>query len=165
MQSDNDDELHSPKGPGMSALTALIRDTVAEHPDDTHDAVARIVAEATPADDLCSFYVEALTPLVAACIRLSRNAALNNKQGKSPKLDDRRAWWRRVLRERVHVGDHRFVTIAECTIEDLEFCITERAEAISKLHSQIAKYEAIRAAMLEHGVCTAAELPDDAVQL
>lgn len=39
----------------MSELTALIRDTTAEHPNDTHEKIARLVADATPADRLDAY--------------------------------------------------------------------------------------------------------------
>lgn len=56
----------------MSELTALIHETVAAHPRDSHETIAQLVADATPADRLDGFYTEALEPLVAQCVRLNR---------------------------------------------------------------------------------------------
>jgi len=46
-------------------LHNLIRDTIANHPKDTSQKIARIVAELTTPDDLERFYITALEALVA----------------------------------------------------------------------------------------------------
>jgi hypothetical protein len=144
-------------------LHNLVRNTIANHPKDTSQKIARIVAELTTPDDLERFYITALEALVADQIRIHRNTTLNSRAGKSAKLDQRRKWWARVVRERVHVGEHRYKPIGDCTVDDLAFCIAERHEQKTKLDEQITKYETIREAMLEHGAVFARELPDGAV--
>jgi hypothetical protein len=66
----------------MSELSALIRDLVAEHPHDSHDTIAQIVAKATPPDRLDEYYTEALAPLSPTAFggirepRRSRNSTM-----------------------------------------------------------------------------------------
>lgn len=149
----------------MSTLSDLIRDVTAEHPNSHPHKLARLVAERTDETDLFEFYVTALERLVSDQIRSSRNATLNSSKGRSAKLEERRSWWSRVLRERIYVGDSTYKILADCTTADLTFCITERRDQIGALEGQIVKYQAIIAAMDAHGVITAGELPDGAVEL
>jgi len=150
----------------MSAsLTAMIRDIAEANPNAHPHKIARLVAEATDTDDVFEFYVIALERLVSDRIRVDRNAALNNKSGRSPKREERASWWARVLKERVYVGDGRYKTLGDCTDEDLSFCIEERHDQIGRLYGQIAKFEAIRSAMRERGAGVVADLPEGAVEL
>jgi hypothetical protein len=146
-------------------LTALIREVASEHPDLPAAKIAQLVADRTEQDDLRDFYIVALGSLVVDRIRLDRNCIMNSKQGRSPKVEQRRSWWAGMLRQRVHVGDATWKPLGECGLDDLEFCITERHDQIGALMGQIAKYEVIRDAMLTHGVGTVAELPEGAVEL
>lgn len=146
-------------------LSDLIRGIGVEFPDAHPHKLARLVAERTDPADLFEFYVTALERLVADRIRLGRNNTLNSKNGRSPKLAERRAWWQRVLAERVHVGESRYKPIAECTLDDFTFCIAERRDQQAALEGQIVKFQTIAAAMEQHGALTAGELPDGAVEL
>lgn len=147
------------------SLNDLIREVASEHPNSHPHKLARLVAERTDTDNIFDYYVSALERLVSDQIRSSRNATLNSSKGRSPKLEERRSWWARALQERIYVGESRYKTLADCTIEDLLFCITERRDQIGALQGQIAKYEAILAAMTAHGATTAGDLPDGAVEL
>lgn len=149
----------------MSGLSDLIGAVAADFPDAHPHKLARLVAERTDADDMFEFYVTALERVVGDRIRVSRNATLNSNSGRSPKVEQRRAWWQRVLAERVHVGESKYKPIGDCTVENLLFCINERRDQIGALEGQIAKFEAIVAAMQSHGVATAGELPNGAVEL
>ena len=146
-------------------LNDLVREISAEFPDAHPHKLARLVAERTEADDLFDFYVTALERLVGDRIRSERNATLNSRKARSPKLEERRNWWARVLQERVHIGESRYKTLGDCTIDDLLFCITERRDQVNALNGQIAKYEAIAAAMNAHGATTVSELPEGTVEL
>lgn len=148
-----------------NSLAALIRDVVAEHPNAHPHKIARVVAERTEPDDLYNFYVASLERMVAERIRVDRNATMNSKQGRSPKVEQRKSWWARMLRERVHVGDSTWKALGDCGVDDLDFCINERLDQIGALEGQILKYQTIRAAVLTHGVDTVAELPEGAVEL
>ena len=147
------------------SLTDLIRDVAADFPDAHPHKLARLVAERTEADEMFDFYVTALERLVSDRIRSDRNASLNSKQGRSPKVEERRNWWARILRERVYVGEAQYKALGDCTVDDLIFCIGERRDQINALKGQIAKYEVIVAAMDAHGATTVADLPEGAVEL
>lgn len=148
-----------------TSLTALIREVVADSPDAPPSKVAQVVAERTDAEHLHTFYTAALERIVSDVIRENRNATLNSKKGRSAKLEERRSWWARLLRERVHVGDSTYKAIGECTAEDFDFCINERLDQIGALRGQITKLETLRDALITHGVTTVSELPEGAVQL
>lgn len=148
-----------------NSLTALIREVSAEHANAHPHKIARLVAERTEPDDVQDFYITALERMVADIIRADRNHTMNSKAGRSPKVEQRRNWWARMLSERVSVGDSTWKPLGQCTVDDLDFCITERHSQIAALHTQIGKYEVIRDAMITHGCETAADLPEGAVEL
>lgn len=148
-----------------TTLAVLIGEVIAEHADAHPHKIARLVAECTSPDDVHDFYVQALERMVTDMVRKSRNSALASPQGRSPKVEQRRSWWARILRERVHVGESKWKPLGECTVGDLDFCIEERHSQIEALQTQIGKYDTIRAAMLTHGATTVADLPEDAVTL
>ena len=149
----------------MTELNSLIREVASEFPDAHPHKLAKLVAERTEPELMFDFYVVALERLVADRIRLDRNATMNSGKSRSPKLEERRTWWARMLAERVHVGDSKWKPLGDCTVDDIDFCISERNDQVGALLGQIAKFETIRDAMLSHSVVTAAELPDGAVEL
>lgn len=146
-------------------LIALVRTVMAEFPDATPHKLAQLVAERTDPVDLCNFYATALESYVADRVRLSRNTTLNSKQGRSAKQEQRREWWAQMLVEKVHIGSGVWKPLGQCGVDDLDFCIAEREQQISKLSSQIQKYQMIRDAVVSHGVDTVADLPAGSVQL
>jgi hypothetical protein len=148
-----------------ATLNDLIRAVSEEFPDAHPHSLAEMVANRTTPDQLMAFYTTALQRIVSDRIRTGRNAALNAPSGRSPKLERRAAWQARIMAERVHVGDSKYKTIADCTIENLLYCINERRDQIAAINGQIDKFETIVAAMRLAGVETAGELPDGAVQL
>lgn len=148
-----------------SSLSDLVRQVAAEHPNAHPHKIAILVAELVPDELLRDYLASVLERVVADVLRANRNAALNSKQGRSPKVEQRRSWWQRILRERVHVGDSVWKPLGECGVSDFDFCISEREDQIGALQEQIAKYRAIRDAMIAHGVETAADLPEGAVEL
>ena len=143
-----------------AALNALIRSIVAEHPEVHAHKIAGMVAEVTPAEKVHEFYSAALEPLVSDLIRSARNTTMNSPKGHSPKREERRTWWAQVLAERVHVGGSKYLTIGECGLAELEYCISERNEKIGALLGQIEKFRKIRDAVVAQGVSTVAELPE-----
>lgn len=146
-------------------LRELIRDICEQFPNaDTHK-IARLVAERTEADDMFEFYVIALDRLVQDRIRGDRNATLNSKQGRSPKIEQRKSWWKKVLLERLYVGDATYKALGDCTIDNLLFCINERTNQIGALQGQIDKYQTIVVAMQKAGATTVRDLPEGAVTL
>lgn len=148
-----------------SSLSDLVRQVAAEHPNAHPHKIAILVAELVPDELLRDYLASVLERVVADVLRANRNAALNSKQGRSPKVEQRRSWWQRILRERVHVGESVWKPLGECGVADFDFCISEREDQIGALEAQIHKYRAIRDAILAHGVETAADLPEGAVEL
>lgn len=149
----------------MQNLTTLINTVIHEHPQAHAHKIATLVAERVEPEHLLDYLIAALEPMVADRIRLSRNSTMNSKKSRSPKTEERRNWWQRLLREKVHIGDCTWKPLGDCTIENLEYCISERQDQIGAIMGQIAKFEAIADAMRVHGVVTVAELPDTAVEL
>ena len=146
-------------------LNALIRTAIADNPEAHSHKIACAVAELTAAEDFTDFYVAALERLVSDLIRSGRNATMNSKQGRSPKLEQRRSWWARMLQERVHVGESKWITLGDCGAEELSFCIGERQDQVGALLGQITKYQTLLDAVVAHGVDTVADLPEGAVEL
>jgi len=146
-------------------LNNLIREVSTEFPESHPHKLARLVAERTDPDEMFECYVSALERLVADRIRCDRNMTLNSKKGRSPKIEERRNWWKRVMGERLYVGNATYKALGDCTIDNLLFCISERRDQIGALQGQINKYEAIVAAMQKAGATIVRELPEGAVEL
>lgn len=147
------------------SLFSLVREIIAEFPTAHPHKLARLVVERTPEGNLEEYYLTALERVVGDVLRSSRNATMNSKQSRSAKTEQRRGWWAQMLTERVHVGESKWKPLGQCSADDLQFCISERQEQIGKLSGQIAKYEAILDAVLEHDAVVVADLPEGAVQL
>lgn len=112
-----------------SSLSDLVRQVAAEHPNAHPHKIAILVAELVPDELLRDYLASVLERVVADVLRANRNAALNSKQGRSPKVEQRRSWWQRILRERVHVGDSVWKPLGECGVSDFDFCISERGRS------------------------------------
>lgn len=78
----------------------------------------------------------------------------------SPKLEQRRNWWNDMLANRVHIGNGAQKVLADCTIDDLTFCIKERESTIEKLDTQLRNYRQLINLMLKHGAYTVSGLPE-----
>jgi hypothetical protein len=159
--SENDFTENTP----AQLISGLSRQVRADHPDEHPHKIASLMADLVEPNDVHRVLAYLFVGHVNDSIRLDRNAALNSKKGRSPKLDERAAWWRRVLDQRVHVGESKFKSLAACTVDDLIFCIGERRDQVSALEGQIAKFELILAAMESAGAATVGDLPEGAVEL
>ena len=146
-------------------VSALSRRVRAEYPNEHPHKIAALMADLIEPADVHRVLAHLFVAFVNDGIRTDRNAALNSPSGRSPKLDRRAAWWRRVLEQRVHVGESKFKPLADCTVDDLIFCIGERRDQVSALQGQILKFELILAAMESAGAATVGDLPEGAVEL
>ena len=146
-------------------VSALSREVRADYPDEHPSKIAALMADRVEPQDVSDVLAYLFVGYVHDCIRSDRNAALNSKKGRSPKLEERASWWRRVLDQRVHVGESTFKSLSDCTVDDLIFCIGERRDQVSALQGQILKFELILAALESHGVATVGDLPEGAVEL
>jgi hypothetical protein len=146
-------------------VSALSREIRAENPHDHPHKIAALMADAIDSTDVHRVLAYLLVAYVNDGIRLDRNAALNSKAGRSPKLEERRNWWRRVLEQHVHIGESKFKPLSDCTVDDLIFCIGERRDQVSALEGQILKFESILAAMQSAGAATVGDLPEGSVEL
>jgi hypothetical protein len=159
--SENDFTENTP----AQLISALSRQVRADHPDEHPHKIASLMADLVEPNDAHRVLAYLFVGHVNDSIRLDRNAALNSKKGRSPKLEERASWWRRVLEQRVHIGESKFKSLSSCTVDDLIFCIGERRDQVSALEGQIAKFELFLAAMELAGVATVGDLPEGAVEL
>lgn len=67
--------------------------------------------------------------------------------------------WRAHLRDRVFVGD-TWRLLGDCSAEDVQFLVDDRRRKAAELHVTADRYDALRAAMVEHDVARVADLPD-----
>lgn len=71
--------------------------------------------------------------------------------------------WRKVLRNRIPVGpepgEWRF--LVDCTASHLDYAAAVREELARRNENCARQYRALGAALIEHGVTTVGELPDD----
>lgn len=146
-------------------VSGLSRRVRAEHPNEHPHKIAALMADLIEPTDMHRVLAHLFVAYVNDGIRVDRNAALNSKKGRSPKLEERRNWWRRVCNQRVHVGESKFKSLSACTVDDLIFCIGERRDQVSALEGQILKFELILAAMELAGAPTVGDLPEGAVEL
>lgn len=149
----------------MSAeLNALIRVVAAEHPGagDLRE-LARHVAKMTPQESVMEFYTEALVGLVGEIVGHDRRDLFDGperrRRDRSPKLEERRSWWADLLASRVHVGKGNWLQIADCSTEDLAFCIEERRSQIAGFEKQVNNFQSLIALMKKHKAKRAADLP------
>lgn len=148
----------------MSAeLRSLVREVAAEHPHADPREIARYVAKLTEEEDLQNFYAEALVDVVSQILGAQRRDAMDQKpekqNNKSPKLEQRRNWWKDLLAARVHVGKSEWKVLANCTVDDLQFCINERAAHIAGVQAQIENFKTLAALMVKNGARTVSDLP------
>jgi len=146
-------------------VSALSRRVRAEYPNEHPHKIAALMADLIEPADVHRVLAHLFVAFVNDGIRTDRNAALNSKKGRSPKLEERRNWWRRVLEQHVHIGESKFKPLSACTVDDLIFCIGERRDQVSALEGQILKFELILAAMESAGAATVGDLPEGAVEL
>ena len=148
------------------SFPSAIREVLAEMPSDAtpEDVADKIAGQLSP-QDRKRVFMELLVPFVADVMRRERNAALSGRgcSSRSGKVSQRRSWWERVLVTRVCVGGGEWKTLGTCTVEDLEFCIAERAEQVAQLQARIVWFERVAKEMEVAGVAMLGELDESVV--
>lgn len=74
-----------------------------------------------------------------------------------------RQWRERKLFTEIHVGEHSWKFLGDCTAVDLGFAENERYEIADATRERGRWFGKVRAALEEHGVATVAELPDEVI--
>lgn len=149
----------------MSAeLNALIREVAEDNPDADPREIAEKVAKLTEPEKVVQFYAECLVQQVLVVLGQDRRTALGgHAKGKgrntSSKLQDRRQWWSDLLGSRVHIGDSNWKQLGACTVDDLQFCINERAQLIVANQNQMNNFKRLQQLMTKHGAKTVSDLP------
>lgn len=104
------------------------------------------------------------TPRTDCRVGGSIQAAPKRPVTRSRKVEGIRDWWSDLLRERIHVGDQRWMPLGECGVRELEFAErTRRAKAEQEV-SRAKQYMRLRELLDQHEVTTVAELPADAAK-
>lgn len=146
----------------MSAdLRKLLKDAIAEYPDAEVSEIATLVANTAPAKSLRSFLAETLVDEVRNLMGESRRDSMDGALGDrppSPKMRDRASWWADMLLQRVHVNG-KWISLSDCTFDDLQACIDEREQLISRVSGQIENYKRLQKLMTEHGSRRVADIP------
>lgn len=145
-----------------TTLDALVREVAADHPDSNPRELAGFVAKLTPQEDLIAFYADALVDRVRHILGDERRGSMVEGSNRSPKLEQRRDWWREMLVSRVHVGGGNWKQIGECTIDDLTACITERQQNVERLGVQIENFKRLAKLMASKGARIVSDLPPQA---
>lgn len=154
--------------PEPPTLRGLIREVATDMPCADPREIASRVEKLTTNEQVSAFYTEALVPVVRDLLREQRNTALAQAVAGahrvSPKVAAVRDWWTEMLAARVHVGGSHWKLLGDCTADDLRFCISEREAEIERIQAQVARYERLLAAVIEHGAAKVSDLPTGAVQ-
>lgn len=152
----------------MSAeLNAIIREVAEEHPDDDPREIAEKVAKLTPPDKVMDFYTEGLVQQVLVILGQDRRNAFHKPvtgkgRNTSSKLHDRREWWPELCAQRVHIGNSEWKQLGGCTVDDLQFCINERAQLIVANQNQMNNFKHLQKLLVKHGAQTVSDLPPQA---
>ena len=135
-------------------LRRMIRDTVANHPNDDPGKVAAIVNDLVEDDDLRDLFAVTLYPYVVNVIGEDRRRAMDSVLAEpvvppatqagsnySVKLAERRAYqdsMRQLFRCKVNLGANEWKLIGDCTVDDLTIAIEQRQQLIDRTEKQIA---------------------------
>lgn len=145
------------------SLGGLIRQVIASNPDET-DAreLAKLVARATPEEQLLDFYANALAPMVRITIGSGRNAALAGvRRGRS--VSKRMAhisadnWWQKALEERLSI-EGRYIPFGDCTADDIKVYAESLRISAEAMQTKAERYDRVLNAMVLQGVATVRDL-------
>lgn len=149
-------------------LENLIKTQIAAHPSAGAEELAMYVAQATPVEDVKTFYARLLVSACRSAIgqhRATPNKPQSQPQGRpnptpSPKLRERRNWWAEMLRNEMRLAGGVAKPLGDCTIDDLRYCIKERDQAIGRIEDQISNLKQLIILMSQHQARTVRELPE-----
>jgi hypothetical protein len=175
------EELDATLEPTMS-LSKLIR-TVADELQLTDPReIAEAVANATPEEELRTYYANALVPKIRTLLGEDRNLAMRNFQqndfepepepeaepqprakgrrpvAKSKKLSQRRDWWAEWLDTKIHTGESIWKRLGDCSAADLKAASAERFEQAALMQEKGKTYEELAKMMTKKRVKTVAAL-------
>lgn len=133
---------------------------------DPHSLAAEVLRRIGPKDARAALE-QVLPTFVRVAISQHRGttAAASGPDGppsvRSWKVSGVRESWRRMLRDRISVGDTQWKFLGECTAEDLAY-----AEQVRRIHAAqnlaaAERFAGLRELLEQHGVATVADLPDD----
>lgn len=137
--------------------------------DDTSETDPGVVADRVSGDltdgEVRPALAETMRALVRDVIREDRRLADAATEQPTPGQGRSRARavaeaWRAHLRDRVFVGDGVWRLLGDCSPEDVAFLVSDRRRQAAELVAKAARYEGLRAAMVEHAVARVADLPD-----
>jgi hypothetical protein len=145
-------------------LNTLIREVADDYPRADPRELARHVAKLTPDESVVDFYVDALIDRIREIIGGNRRNLFDgpdnrSTSNRSPKVEQRRSWWADLLASRVHVGNAEWLQIAECSVDDLKFCIEERRTQIAGYEKQIGNFDRLIRLMRKHKALKVSDLP------
>jgi hypothetical protein len=147
-------------------LRDLIREVMDDHPRADPRELARHVAKLTPKADVMTFYEDTLVDYVSSMLRTERNTALDAARPKgnySKKLQRCRDGWKALCASRVHIGQTQWKLLGDCTVDELEFCASERRENATENIRRAEEYERYAELMREHRAKKFRDLPPEAV--
>jgi hypothetical protein len=155
----------------MTDLGDLIRDHLAANPFETDEVIARGVVDATPDHQVVEFYTTAVRRLVADYRRLARNEAVSNALSENPpdfhqprtrsrKVSSIRTWWAMMLESSVKLGDGAYHLLGDCTLDDIDYLISDREARAVELQKKAAEYQRLRDHMVDSGVKRLRDAPE-----
>lgn len=172
------DELDATLEPTMS-LSKLIRTVADELKLTDPREIAEAVANATPEEDLRTWYAKSLIDTVRSTMSLERHTAMRNFRendfepepkpqsravkgrrpiAKSKKLSQRRDWWAELLDTKIHTGESIWKRLGECSAADLKAAAAERFEQAAQVQQTGQTYEDLAKLMTKKRAKTVADL-------
>lgn len=162
-----------------SLIAQMLEDTSLNDPREIAEAVASMI----PPDLQYQILVNALIGDVRVVMASRRNVALSNafkpsvepvaggsiqgspkRPGRSAKVSGIRDWWSEMLRERVYVGESRWMTLGDCGVEELLYAERSRRDRAEQEIRRAKMYLRLRELLDQHEVDTVAELPGSAAR-
>lgn len=145
-------------------LWALVREELATNPDPRPEVVADAVFDALPEDQIANVARLGLVRLVRAYARLSYERKGDPAQTSGPPSSprwDAVARLQRRLHDRLQVGEHVWLFLADCTREHLLHAASIRRDHAAACIAKADELERIADALTEHGASIVSELPQD----
>lgn len=139
---------------------AYVRAVLSDHPDADIYELARIAADAVEEQDLRLVLAAALVQVAREVVGDSRRDSMSNLGGgnRSPKQRGIANWWAKMLTEQVSVNG-KWKTLRDCTFDDLQACIDEREQLISRVGGQIENYKRLQKLMVQHKAKQVSDVP------
>lgn len=149
-------------------LRAAIERTLADTAITAPQAIAAEVAAAVPAEHLRSVLAEALASHVRVHLTTRRTdnpilAGASANTARSAKVAAIRATWQSALRDRIHVGDGKWLLLGACGYGELMFAAAERRQNAERSLAKAEQFTVLAEQLRAHGAATVADLPTSAL--